>query len=178
MPKRFTAKENTIAWLMIFSAQLLIFSLITGVEETSVRSNGSQNEECSAHSESGSPKPVSSEDENRTIRFGEPSIANQSLPGNAAAALPLPANSAQFLLNNPWLQTSVLYSQLCTQREQRAPLETKSDIPQCDSTSCTNASKDQQTPSPEPRKILSASSTSSSTESNKSPKRTEVWRPY
>ena len=148
------------------------------MEESSVRSNGSQNEECSAHSESGSPKPVSSEDEHRATRLGDLSIVNQILPGNAIAALPIPANGAQFLLNNPWLQTSVLYTQLCTQRDQHALQETKSDSPQCDSTSCTNASKDQETPSPEPRKLLSASSTSSSTESNKSPKRTEVWRPY
>lgn len=97
----------------------------------------------------------------------------------------LPHHNAQFLLANPWLHTSLLYSQLYSQRvhpsqtvEQQSVLSVDPDSDQADHSDHATL------PCPAtPTKSSSASSPASSTKETRekevdSNKRTEVWRPY
>ncbi|XP_057371973.1 uncharacterized protein LOC130692896 isoform X1 [Daphnia carinata] len=98
----------------------------------------------------------------------------------------LPHHNAQFLLANPWLHTSLLYSQLYSQRvhpQSQSVLSVDPDSDQTDhgDNALTSSKFPHRSPPATPKSNVSSpasSSTKDTREKEVDNKRSEVWRPY
>ena len=174
---------------LICSIWLFIHSIGHG-ESNHIISNGLRNEHHRRHTAGTSE---SESNKNDTSTATSSSAATSSM-ASVVSTLPPPQHhhqqhpNAQFLLANPWLHTSLLYSQLYNQRiqQQQAPITASSlsagvvDSPSVDANFAGRSSPSSDTT---PKSDDVASSPVSSKDRDKElteigGKRTEVWRPY
>ena len=119
-----------------------------------------------------------------TTMVSSPSV---SIPSSSTTVSGLTQSNTHFLLTNPWLHTSLLYSQLYSQKvhsQSHNPSNTRHQIDLLDHNG--GLTFHSPLPSPIPTKVSTSSINSSSirnirdkdAEGSKNNKRSDVWRPY